>query len=74
MNGLQGIGGRRLTTKQKARLREYLELALASVPDDRSCFTCDYYRDSFCLSWQLDVPREARETGCQNWKDEGAPF
>lgn len=55
-------------------MRAQLEVLLQAVPDDRSCHTCDYLRDGYCLQWKADVPSSALGDGCQEWKDEGAPF
>ena len=74
MSESRATGGPRLTAKQKQVMRAQLEVLLQAVPDDRSCHTCDYLRDGYCLQWKADVPSSALGDGCQEWKDEGAPF
>ena len=49
--------------------------AIDDYPTDRSCFTCDYEMGGCCLNNdRAEIPMPFREKGCDDWKDEGAPF
>lgn len=52
------------------------EQALARYPEDRSCYTCDFYLAGNCAHWQYkEIPLPARENGCDSWKAEDeVPF
>jgi len=48
---------------------------LAAIPEDRSCWTCDYHRDGTCLaSNDAAIPASVMDTGCKEHQDDGAPF
>lgn len=73
----------RLTAKQKTELVESLKRALSFLPDDHSCFSCDYFREGspfeqrppICAYWDNEpIPDGTLEQGCEEWKDEGVPF
>lgn len=49
--------------------------ALDEYPTDRSCHTCDFERSGHCANNDhAEIPVPFRNDGCDDWKDEGAPF
>lgn len=68
----------RVTATQKARLRQamqdFVEM-IAKLPDDRSCYTCDFLREgSHCIQWNDAIPAQHLEAGCDRRQEDGAPF
>lgn len=59
-----------------ALVKQTVTTALSGYPQDRSCFTCDFYTtDNVCLHYHQDIPADHLESGCDQHKDEsGTPF
>lgn len=57
---------------QAAMMR--LEHGVSQIPDDRSCFTCDYFQEGYCHRWKAPPTPDFYVKGCGEHKTEGAPF
>ena len=54
---------------------EVVSQALDNYPTDRSCYTCDFENAGTCRNNDhAEIPLPFRAQGCDDWKDEGAPF
>jgi len=52
-----------------------MKLHFDAHPTDRSCYSCDYEMAGCCANNQhMEIPLPFRSKGCDQWKDEGAPF
>lgn len=54
--------------------RDALRAALERLPDDRSCWSCDFRLAGWCHQWVAEIPGEAFAAGCERWQDDGTPF
>ena len=53
----------------------WMKLHFDAHPTDRSCYSCDYEMAGCCANNQhMEIPLPFRSKGCDQWKDEGAPF
>ena len=67
-------GTPRLHREALAFAQKFVIDALRNYPLDRSCLSCDFERDSYCLHWKQPIPTTSLDGGCDHHQVHGAPF
>lgn len=50
-----------------------VQQVVAEYPKDRSCKTCDWEEDGYCLKWEKIIPVQHVNAGCGEHCTEGIP-